>query len=95
MTLHRSIEYPPTGQIRVHIDQMRSHGVSITTTDVLIKRFFGQFRSERGVPAKNSRNAQFGRYISQLAGQLGLRKGRRVTVDGGDGRKTTAHQWLL
>lgn len=92
MTDHIEINEERLHQV---LTEMRERNeVSALTTDI-IEVYMGGFHSNRGVPAKDSWNAQFGKYLKANSPKFGiteLNSGESVKVNG---HATTSSRWNL
>ena len=77
------------------IAEMRIHGETSARTTEIIDKYMGGFSSNKKVPASDSWNAQFGKYLKAHQASLGIAEiasKQRVVVDG---HPTTCSIWNL
>ncbi|TBR40586.1 MULTISPECIES: hypothetical protein [Dyella] len=80
---------------RVLARRLASGSALIHTSDI-IKDLTGAFVSERDTPARRSRNAAFGRWLSDHRVALGLSLDKpRVRVTDATGHATRAARWFI
>lgn len=77
------------------LDQMRFDGRSEVKTTEIIEKYMGGFHSNEGVPAGDSWNAQFGKYLQANAGLLRVTHVASSQHVEMHGRPTTTSIWLL
>lgn len=92
MTDHLEINEERLQQV---LSEMRESGKDSALTTDVIELYMGGFHSNKGVPVKDSWNAQFGKYLKANSAKFDISEvgtNERVTVNG---HPTSASRWSL
>jgi len=83
-------------RVRAALDTMRAAGLRTTSTAELIRALIDSFIAAAGCSAASSPNAQFGKWLSKHATELGIVVDRRnVRIKDDVDRRTTTAYWRI